>query len=241
MNTDKSVVKKTETAIDDFFDLWKRRKVVCIFVIIIIILPVCWVFLKQFVIIKDKNDQINNLIDSNAGLQSALKELQKVWEIKEETLLKKEFLYTRTNEFPISSDYFLPGELNIDSLTSYNSPNILNVDNLISSFPPYFHYSNEIKEEEFQDPVTGAMLKVTEIKSDNTANIALYFPSLLEPKIDYIKNVSSGKSWEFNYLGKKYEITILDINSTKSSFRVSIQELTSSDIEDVLDLILINK
>ena len=40
MNKSESVVKKTELAIDDFRDLWKRRKFICIIVLIIIITPI---------------------------------------------------------------------------------------------------------------------------------------------------------------------------------------------------------
>ena len=39
MNEDSSVIKKTETLIDDFVDLWRRRPKVCVLVVAIVVLP----------------------------------------------------------------------------------------------------------------------------------------------------------------------------------------------------------
>ncbi len=48
MNVEPSEIKKTEKAIDELLDLWRRRKAVCILVIGIIALPSAFLFYEKF-------------------------------------------------------------------------------------------------------------------------------------------------------------------------------------------------
>lgn len=78
MTSDQSIVKKTESAIDDLVDLWRRRKLVCVIVIVIIVIPVGSSLYLQFVAvpklkadISQRQQDIQTLKDS---VQSAEKE-----------------------------------------------------------------------------------------------------------------------------------------------------------------------
>ncbi|MGB8225814.1 MAG: hypothetical protein WCE45_02945 [Sedimentisphaerales bacterium] len=81
MTSDQSIVKKTESAIDDLVDLWRRRKLVCAIVIAIIVIPVGFSLYLQFVAvpklkadISQRQQDIQTLKDS---VQSAEKERDK--------------------------------------------------------------------------------------------------------------------------------------------------------------------
>ena len=61
MNNEQSIVKKTESALDDMLDLWHRRKLVSIFVLCIIIVPVCFASYQQIIAVPKLKSQINKL------------------------------------------------------------------------------------------------------------------------------------------------------------------------------------
>ena len=61
MNEEQSIVKKTESALDDLLDLWRRRKLVCIIVLLVIILPVGWSLYQHFVAVPKLKDQVTAL------------------------------------------------------------------------------------------------------------------------------------------------------------------------------------
>ena len=74
MTSERSIVKKTESAIDDLIDLWRRRKLVCTIVIAIIFIPTVFGLYQRFVEVPKLKDDINHLKDS---VQSAEKERDK--------------------------------------------------------------------------------------------------------------------------------------------------------------------
>ena len=61
MNEEQSIVKKTESALDDLLDLWRRRKLVCVIVLIVIILPAGFTLYQQLVAVPKMKDQITAL------------------------------------------------------------------------------------------------------------------------------------------------------------------------------------
>ena len=60
MNEKQSIVKKTESALDDLLDLWSRRKLVCIIVLAVIILPAGFTLYQQIVSVP-KLKSVSNL------------------------------------------------------------------------------------------------------------------------------------------------------------------------------------
>ncbi|CAB1064486.1 hypothetical protein D1BOALGB6SA_9282 [Olavius sp. associated proteobacterium Delta 1] len=69
-----SIVKKTESAIDDFIDLWKRRKGICIIAIAIIIVPTCFTLFQQYIAIPKIQSQIVKKDQKISLLENRLKE-----------------------------------------------------------------------------------------------------------------------------------------------------------------------
>ena len=61
MNEEQSIIKKTESALDDLLDLWHRRKLVCIIVLAVIVLPAGFTLYQQFVAVPKLKDQIATL------------------------------------------------------------------------------------------------------------------------------------------------------------------------------------
>ncbi len=61
MNNEPSIVKKTESALDDLLDLWRRRKLVCIIVLAVIILPACFTLYQQFVVVPKLKSEVSTL------------------------------------------------------------------------------------------------------------------------------------------------------------------------------------
>lgn len=61
MNKEQSIVKKTESALDDFLDLWRRRKLVCIIVLLVISLPTSFTLYQQLVAVPKLKDQVSTL------------------------------------------------------------------------------------------------------------------------------------------------------------------------------------
>lgn len=61
MNEKQSIVKKTESALDDLLDLWSRRKLVCIIVLAVIILPAGFTLYQQIVSVPKLKSQISTI------------------------------------------------------------------------------------------------------------------------------------------------------------------------------------
>ncbi|MBW1965632.1 MAG: hypothetical protein JRI40_10560 [Deltaproteobacteria bacterium] len=61
MNEKQSIVKKTESALDDLLDLWRRRKLICIIVIAVIALPGGFTLYQQFVALPKLKSQVSTL------------------------------------------------------------------------------------------------------------------------------------------------------------------------------------
>lgn len=61
MNGEQSIVKKTESALDDILDLWRRRKLVYIIVLAVIILPAGFTLYQQFVAVPKLKDEVSAL------------------------------------------------------------------------------------------------------------------------------------------------------------------------------------
>jgi len=61
MNEEQSIVKKTESALDDLLDLWRRRKLVCSIVLTIIIFPASFTLYQQFVAVPKLKSQVSTL------------------------------------------------------------------------------------------------------------------------------------------------------------------------------------
>ena len=70
MNTEKSVIQKTESALDDLIDLWKRRKLACIVVLMVLILPTIFTLYLQFISVPAFKEQVNTLTkEKNEAVQ----------------------------------------------------------------------------------------------------------------------------------------------------------------------------
>ena len=86
------------------------------------------------------------------------------------------------------------------------------------------------KGDTFKDSDSGIEIVVSEINSDGTAKITLNIPKksdlglLGEYKytLEYYDKVSSGKTWEYEYIFGKYNLTIAEINSENNSVQVEI-------------------
>ncbi len=61
MNIEQSPVKKFESALDDFLDLWRRRKIVCCIVLVVIVLPTLYTTYQQLVAVPKLKDQVSIL------------------------------------------------------------------------------------------------------------------------------------------------------------------------------------
>jgi len=61
MNNEQSIVKKTETALDDLRDLWGRRNFVCIVVLFVVLFPTFFIIYQQVVSVPKLKSNINKL------------------------------------------------------------------------------------------------------------------------------------------------------------------------------------
>lgn len=93
MNKEQSIVKKTESALDDLIDLWRRRKIVCIIVLLVIILPTGFTLYLKFVVVPKLKDQLG-------ALQTAKDEAQR--ERDKAQLQLAPFLAVANRRFPDS-------------------------------------------------------------------------------------------------------------------------------------------
>ena len=61
MNKEQSIVVKTESALNDLLDLWHRRKLVCVIVLAVIVLPVGFTLFLHFVAVPKLEAQVRAL------------------------------------------------------------------------------------------------------------------------------------------------------------------------------------
>ena len=71
MSEDQSIVRKTESAIDDLLDLWSRRKFVCLIVILVIVAPLSFGVYQQFVVMPKLKAEISQKQNKIGELESS--------------------------------------------------------------------------------------------------------------------------------------------------------------------------
>jgi hypothetical protein len=81
MSGEPSIVRKTESAIDDLLDLWHRRKLVCVIVILFVAVPLAFGSYQQFVEVPKLKSEISlkqhQIEDLQASIQKAEHERDK--------------------------------------------------------------------------------------------------------------------------------------------------------------------
>ena len=86
----------------------------------------------------------------------------------------------------------------------------------------YFLESPAIKEgQAFIDNKTGAVIGITNIRVDRSADAVINLPGQNEKVLTFVK---AGNKWEFTYGGKKYDLIVTEINYISSSFKVILRE-----------------
>lgn len=86
----------------------------------------------------------------------------------------------------------------------------------------YVYSKDEIKGNAFIDPITGAILGISDMLTDNKAYGTLSLPGQSNIELD---RVGPGKSWRYSYSGKKYQLSITKINWSSNTFRVEVREI----------------
>ena len=76
MGADPSIVRKTESAIDDIIDLWRRRKLICIIVILVVVVPIAFGVYKQFVTVPNLTSEISQKQRKIDELRSSLQKTE---------------------------------------------------------------------------------------------------------------------------------------------------------------------
>ena len=71
MTDERSVIKKTESALDDLADLWRRRKLVCTIVSLVIVLPTAFTLYQQFVAVPRLKGKITSLLSAKEQAERA--------------------------------------------------------------------------------------------------------------------------------------------------------------------------
>ena len=66
MNKEPSIVKKTESALDDLHDLWRRRKPMCLIVLTVIVLPTGFTLYQQFVAVPALKSKVGALQEAKS-------------------------------------------------------------------------------------------------------------------------------------------------------------------------------
>lgn len=77
MGEEPSIVRKTESAIDDILDLWRRRKLICIIAIFVIAVPVSFGVYQQFVEVPKLKSEISQKQHKIEDLQSNLQKAER--------------------------------------------------------------------------------------------------------------------------------------------------------------------
>ena len=91
MTKNQSIVKKTESEIDNFIDLWRRRRGICIIVLIILVAPICFSLYLKFLEIPNLESKISGL---EKDLDIATKERDKA------EIMLAPFLAAAEHKFP---------------------------------------------------------------------------------------------------------------------------------------------
>lgn len=85
-----------------------------------------------------------------------------------------------------------------------------------------YEYSKEFsKGESFKDPITRAVIGVSDISSDFTARGIVALPN--GKKIEILK-AKPGDSWDFSNSGKNYRLTLDAVNWNNNSIKASVSE-----------------
>ncbi|ATB63597.1 hypothetical protein [Pseudomonas mosselii] len=79
------------------------------------------------------------------------------------------------------------------------------------------------KGESFIDPKTKAVIGVSDVMSDYTANALVNVPGAEEREY---RSVKPGKSWEFYKDGKKYKLTLDAVNWLNNGLKASVSEIS---------------
>jgi len=122
MNEEQSIVKKTESALDDLLDLWRRRKLVCSIVLTIIIFPASFTLYQQFVAVPKLKSQVSTL-----GVQKHEAEQKR----DKAELQLAPFLATAERRFPD-----IPADKRLDLLLSKLDKAINDVQNAARKVSP---------------------------------------------------------------------------------------------------------
>lgn len=61
MNEERSIVRKTESAIDDLLDLWRRRKLVCVIILFVIVFPAGFSLYQKYVAVPKLEEEVSAL------------------------------------------------------------------------------------------------------------------------------------------------------------------------------------
>ena len=132
MNEEKSIVKKTESALDDLLDLWRRRKLVCISVLIVIILPTCFTLYQQIVAVPKLKGEVSDL-------QTAKREAEQGRDKAELQLAP--FLAAAERRFPDS-----PAEKRLDLLLAKLDKAIMDVQSAARKVSPERLLDQQLKQ-----------------------------------------------------------------------------------------------
>ncbi|SBO11484.1 hypothetical protein VME0621_03620 [Vibrio mediterranei] len=87
---------------------------------------------------------------------------------------------------------------------------------------PYEYSSTFVKGESFVDPLTKAVVGISDINPDNTAYGVVNIPGVDSIKLSRAK---PGTSWDFSYSGSNYKLVIKSVNWLNNTASVSIFEL----------------
>lgn len=69
MRNEKTPVKQFEASVDDFHDLWKRRKALCILFLLIMVLPSLFVSYREFFVVPSLKSSILKLQEENQKME----------------------------------------------------------------------------------------------------------------------------------------------------------------------------
>lgn len=90
------------------------------------------------------------------------------------------------------------------------------------SSKPYLYTESFVKGQSFTDPLTNAIIGVSRVSIDYTADIYLFLPG----KGALEKNgVKPGSSWVYGFLGKEYMLTLNSIEWIGNNLKVTVLEI----------------
>ena len=101
MPESQSIIKKTESAVDDLLDLWNRRKIICIIVIIIVISPILFGLYQKYIVIPKLESKLESKEEKISQLKTDFGEIIK--ERDKAELKLAPFLAAANQNFPEAS------------------------------------------------------------------------------------------------------------------------------------------